>query len=222
MKVPILLLFLALTSTVAAPLAAQETPPQPTTITATKTDIRSAANETVFIFTGLVRIEATALVLTCDRLEVVALRSAKKLKELKGSDLGDSDKFKSLLATGNVRIVQPGRTATCGRAEILPQENRITLEQNPFVQLEDTSTVTGDKLILYRGQEGIERIEGDGVKMSGPPIKDLSAKAKTPKPSGTETSTPAAPATTPPANAPAHSPGAPQITLPGTTPEKKP
>lgn len=223
MKSPALLLGLVLALGILPGVSAEETPPQPTVITAKFTEVKSSGAETIFILTGLVRVEATALVMTCDRLEIVALRSAKQLKELKGATLGDPDKFKSLIATGNVRIVQPGRVATCGRAEILPQENRITLEDHPFVELED-STVAGDVLNLYRGEKGIEKIDGTGIKMTGPPIKDLSDRApKTPKAPSPNSAAPAA--SSPPS---AVVPDAPKITLPeiapapGKTPEKKP
>lgn len=201
MKLRALLLGLVLSAGLATSLRAQETPPQSTVIKAKFTEMKSSDTETEFLLTGNVRVEATALLLTCDRLEIVALRSAKRLKELKGSTLADPDKFKSLIAIGNVRIVQNDRIATCGRAEILPQEDRITLTEKPFIQ-DGQNEYTGSKITMYRGEEKVEIEDSHFV---GPPVKDLSKQAT--KSAG------APPATTTP-------PGAPQISLP--TPEKKP
>lgn len=213
---PLLGLLLGLTAATTAAFA-QETEPQPTVITAKFVKSQSVQEETHFLLTGNVRVEATALLLTCDRLEIIALRSARRLKELKDSSLGDADKFKSLIATGNVRIVQNGRIATCGRAEILPQEDRIVLTENPLIE-DGGNLHAGTKITLYRGEE---RVEVEDARFVGPPVKDLSKQAtKTPNPPAPSP----APANSKPATPPSSpAPGAPQISLPGSTaPEKKP
>ena len=53
-----------------------------------------------------------------------------------GATLGKYGKFKYLLATGHVRIVQGDRVATCGRAEVFPGDDRIVLTENPVVKIE--------------------------------------------------------------------------------------
>ena len=49
--------------------------------------------------------------LYCDNLKVVAIRKGDPT-----ATLGEYGYFKSLVATGRVRIVQGDREATCGRA----------------------------------------------------------------------------------------------------------
>jgi len=49
----------------------------------------------------------------------------------KQDTLGKQERFKSLVATGKVRIVQGEREATCEHAEVLPGEDRITLTGGP-------------------------------------------------------------------------------------------
>lgn len=147
---------------------------QPTIITCQqRAELQSSPTETTFVLTGLVTVEATNMKLTCDRLEIVALRSVKELS-VKGNF--DPDKFKSLVAIGRVRIEQLDRIATCGRAEVLPQENLILLTENPMVQ-DGESTMTGDRIKLLRGERQGMIVEGP-VRMIGAPIKDLSAEKK--------------------------------------------
>ena len=55
----------------------------------------------------------------------------------KDDTVGKQDRFKSLIAVGNVHIVQGEREATCARAEVRPREDRITLTGNLFWQKTD-------------------------------------------------------------------------------------
>lgn len=178
---PLLLLpALALCAAVSVPArAAEDTPPRKTVITSKgRAEFQSSETETTFIFNQLVTVEATGLDMTCDRLEVVALRPAKRLKELGDKKLADADKFKSLLATGRVRIVQGNRVATCGRAEVLPGENKIVLSDNPMVVVDDGFPVTGDRIIMLKDQQQVI-VEGP-ARIEGPAIKDLGAKKEKP------------------------------------------
>lgn len=152
----------------------------PTTIESRQLDMRSTDTETTFVFEGLVRVTATNLELTCDRLEVIALRS-----DDEPDAIGELGQFKSLVATGRVRIVQGDRIATCERAEVLPGEERITLTGRPMVRDRD-STATGDRMVLYRGERRavIESGAEGPVRITLPPIRDLGFRDETPS-SGT-------------------------------------
>lgn len=151
---------------VAAPALAQSAAEQPTVIESQLLDMRSTDTETSSLFTGNVVVTGTNMKLTCDRLEVVALRSADA-----SAAIGTVEKFKSLIATGNVHIVQGDREATCGRAVVLPGDDKIILTLKPVVTDRGVGwTWTGDELLLLRGER---QVRGTNVRIVGPPVKDL-------------------------------------------------
>jgi lipopolysaccharide export system protein LptA len=157
------------------PLRGAEAPVTETVIEAAACDIQSTDTQTVSVFTGNVTVTGSNLRLTCDRLDVVSLRSGDRR-----DTLGQQDRFKSLVATGKVRIVQGDREATCERAEVLPGEDRITLTGGPMVvDHGNNSTATGEPLILYRGDR---RVRGSNVRITLPPVKDLGFDRKQPPP----------------------------------------
>jgi lipopolysaccharide export system protein LptA len=149
-----------------APLARAAVAPQPTELTCDHMDMWSEGEETKAICTGHVTLTGTDLRIVADRIELTATR------------LGDDkaavptlEKFRYLLATGNVSITQGSRTATCGRAEVLPREEKVVLTENPVVIDRATDFVSaGEKITMLRGQE---RVEVEKPRLTGPPIKDL-------------------------------------------------
>lgn len=160
------------------PVRAAEEPAPETVIEATTCDLQSTDTQTVSVFTGNVIVTGNNIRITCDRLDVVSLRSGDKL-----DTLGKQDRFKSLIATGRVRIVQGDREATCERAEVLPGEDRITLTGRPMVvDHGNNSTATGEPLVLYRGKR---RIDGTNVRIVLPPLKDLGFDKKQQPPTPT-------------------------------------
>lgn len=149
-----------------------------TVIEAQACEITSTDTQTLSIFTGNVTVTGNDIRITCDRLEVVSLRSGAK-----EDTLGKQDRFKSLVASGKVRIVQGDREATCERAEVLPGEDKITLTGRPMVvDHGNNSTATGEPLVLRRDQR---RIDGTNVKIVLPPMKDLGFDRKQPPPTPT-------------------------------------
>jgi lipopolysaccharide export system protein LptA len=140
--------------------------PADTVITAESFESRSTPAQTVSVFSGNVSVAGNDIKITCDRLEVVSLRGGDKTDVI-----GRQERFKSMLATGRVHIVQGDREATCERAEVLPGEDKVILTGRPtVVDHGNNSTATGDPLILYRGQR---RVEGTNVRITLPPLKDL-------------------------------------------------
>lgn len=147
-------------------LRAQNVTPQNTVIESESFDWRSTDTETTSVFTGRVVVTGTNLRLTCDRLEIVALRSGDP-----DATIGKIEAFKSLVATGNVRIIQGDREAACGRAEVLPGDDKILLTGSPVVVDHSVNwTWTGDELEMLRGER---QIRGRNARFTGPPIKDL-------------------------------------------------
>jgi len=111
------------------------------------------------------------ITLNCDFLKVIATRVGEKT-----ATLGKYGKFKYMLATGNVKIVQGDRVATCGRAEVFPGEDRIVLTDNPEVDIESEHyKATGPRMVLYRGQRRavIEGNPHERTHITLPAIKDL-------------------------------------------------
>jgi lipopolysaccharide export system protein LptA len=196
----------AVKSTAPAPA----TPPVPTVIESGSAEMVSTAKETTFTFRNGVTVTATNMKLTCDHLEVVALRSGDP-----AATFGKQEDFKSLVAVGGVRIVQSDREATCERAEVFPGEDKVVLTGNPVVRSMDGQyQATGPKMVLHRGERRAQIIgeAGERPRISLPPLKDLGyEKEKEKKKAGEKAAPPekSAPETAPPF-----------ITVPFTPPQK--
>lgn len=164
------LLFLSLLASPAA-LRAAEVPPVPTVITSTKMEMWSTDTETHSIFQENVVVTGTNIKITCDRLDVTATRLDDP--KTKDATVGTLEKFKTLVATGNVHILQGDREITCGRAEVFPGEDRVVLTEKPVV-IDKTGpyVATGTRIVLLRGER---RLFGDNIKLQGPPIRDQGA-----------------------------------------------
>jgi lipopolysaccharide export system protein LptA len=131
-------------------------------------DTISTDKEITSTFRDKVVVTGNNLKLTCDFLTVIAIR-----KDSSTAALGKYGYFKSLVATGHVRILQADREATCGRAEIFPGEDKIVLSESPVVR--DTgneSSFTAPVLELYRGQRRAVA-PGGGTRIVLPALKDL-------------------------------------------------
>lgn len=185
-------------------------PPVPTVIESGSADMVSTDKETTFTFRKDVVVTATNMKLHCDELVVVARRSGDA-----AATIGKQEKFKSMLATGNVRIIQNDREATCGRAEVFPDEDKVVLTENPRVRIQgDDHVITGPRMELHRGERRAV-ILGDETarpRITLPPLKDLGYEKEKPKEKKpAEKDAPAAPAAA----------DAPPISVPGLTPPPK-
>ena len=177
MKTSPLCIAVAFAAGLIAPTAihAEAPPPPPTVIESQSLDMHSSADETVSIFTGNVVVTGNDLRITCDRLEVVSVRIGDK-----ADTIGQQDKFKSLLAIGHVHIVQGDREASCGRAQVLPRDDKVILTENPVVIDHGNNTVaTGEPLVLLRGER---RVTGQNVHITLPALKDLGFGKNAPLP----------------------------------------
>lgn len=146
---------------------AQDAEPQPTVIeSAGPGEMVSTDEETTITFRDRVVVTGTNIRLSCDYLEVVVQRKGDP-----SATIGKVDKFRSLLATGNVRIVQGDREAVCGRAEVKPDEDKIVLSESPVVAFHgDGSRLAGSRITMFRGDRRV--IVQDPVSTL-PPLKDL-------------------------------------------------
>jgi lipopolysaccharide export system protein LptA len=171
----------------AVALRAQDLPP--TVITSDHGEVVSSETEITCTFRSNVTVTGTNMKITCDQLVVVANRTG----DAKAT-LGNPEKFKSLVATGKVRILQNDREAVCERAEVFPGEDKVVLSGNPKVRTLDGSYVADGPVIeLYRGQR--RAVILGGVRLTLPPLKDLGYGKEPEKPAsapsiGTPSTTP--------------------------------
>jgi lipopolysaccharide export system protein LptA len=192
------------------PAAATATPAVPTVIESGSAEMVSTEKETVFTFRNGVTVTGTNLKLTCDHLEVIALRTGDP-----NATFGKQENFKSLIATGKVHIIQSDREATCERAEVFPGDDKVVLTGDPKVRSVDGQyQATGPKMVLHRGERRAQIISeaGERPRISLPPLKDLGYEKEKEKKK--------VPAQTPPPSAPPSEPAAPIITVPLTPPSK--
>ena len=137
-----------------------------TVLTADDLDMRSTPTETTAICTGNVVLEGTNMKITCDRLEIVASRLGDR-----DATIGEFKGFKSLIATGNVHLVQGDREATCGRAEVLPLEEKVILSTDPVVRDSSSGFIAaGRRITLFRGER---RLKVEAPRLTASPIQDL-------------------------------------------------
>ena len=200
-----------------AAAAAPAAPLVPTVIESGSAEMVSTEKETTFTFRKNVKVTATNMTLTCDELVVVAKRSGDP-----AATLGKQENFKSLIATGNVHLVQNDREATCGRAAVYPGDDKVELTENPVVRsVKEGWVQTGPKMVLHRGERRaiIESVGDERPRLTLPPLKDLGYEKEKPKAKkdGEKPAAESAPSTetAPPASSP------PAITVPGLTPPPK-
>jgi len=143
-----------------------ELPPQKTTLDCDHADMWSVGDATHGVCTGSVVLTGTNLRLTCDRLEFVALGVGDKT-----STLPTLEKFQSMVATGHVVIVQGEREASCGRAEVLPHDDKVILTEQPILVDHGTGwTSSGEKITMLRGER---RVVVEKSHVTGPALRDL-------------------------------------------------
>ena len=157
------------------PAAVRAADPPPTVIESRSLDMRSTTDETESVFTGNVVVTGNDLRITCDRLDVISTRIGDNT-----DTIGKQDRFKSLLATGHVHIVQGDREASCGSAQVLPRQDMVILTDHPVVIDHGNNTIaTGDPIQLLRGER---RVQGTNVHITMPGIKDLGFGKNAPLP----------------------------------------
>lgn len=165
---PFRLLFLSLLPGLLAVWAPAQSAALQTTVIESdgRGEMVSTDKDTTITFRDNVRVTGTNMKLNCDYLEVVVIRTGDQ-----SATLGKLDKFRSMLATGNVRIIQGDREAACGRAEVLPEQEKVVLSGNPVVVDHDQNTrIAGEKITMLRGQR---KVEVDKPVLTAPPLKDL-------------------------------------------------
>jgi len=172
---PSVLLALSLCGALAGAALRAADDSQPTVITSDHLEARSTDTRTYSTFTGHVVVTGTNIHITCDELDVVSTRSGTRAETI-----GTQAQFEHLEAIGRVRIAQGDREASCGRAEVRPQDDQIILTEDPVVTDRSNGTHwTGDTITMLRNQR---RVIVGHPRVTGPPIKDLGFDKHTPPP----------------------------------------
>jgi len=115
-----------------------------TTITSDRMELETTADFNIFKFFDNVHLVGNEIEATCDELEVTAFKNSSS----QGS-LANDESIKKILARGHVFIKQPTRTIHAGKATILPQEGRVTLEDAPQV-VDEEGVVKGYRIVFYK------------------------------------------------------------------------
>ncbi|MFA5257388.1 MAG: LptA/OstA family protein [Opitutales bacterium] len=136
-----LYLILLLAACLASGPAARAADTPQTVIDSDKLDLVAGETTNSFVFEGNVNADGQGMLLTCERLEVLAARTA----SAKGT-VGKMGAVESVVATGNVRIEQAGRVAVAGKAEVMPAEGLVILSDHPKI-IDSRATVEGWKII---------------------------------------------------------------------------
>ncbi len=109
--------------------------------------MRSQRNMNHFRFQGKVRVESTNLTLESEQLEIISLRE----EDLDQTDvmIGEFGGIQRIIAKGHVVILQAGRRAEAGIAEIFPIEGKLVLKDSPRV-LDGQGEVRGWRITFLK------------------------------------------------------------------------
>lgn len=165
-----------------------EKPPVATEIESVRLQVQNDGDNAYFHFSESVVLTATNMIVECDSLEVFATREAQEQ-----SNIGKFSAIQEIIASGNVKIVQEERTATCQKAVVQPNQERIVLSGNPVV------VQPGGRLVTYNPEDEIVLDRGNGrisintkgprkLRLTGSAISDLGFENQGPIPTATEDS----------------------------------
>jgi lipopolysaccharide export system protein LptA len=101
----------------------------------------------VSVFTGHVVVVGTNFHMTCQEMTV---------------NFTKDNKVDTIIAVGDVVIVQPGRVTNCGRADYFHDEDKFILTDQPVIHDHD-NIVSGPKIIIYRTTQKMEVIGHSNV-----------------------------------------------------------
>lgn len=145
--------------------------PQNTIVTADRLEMKNTGVESHLIFIGNVHLTGTNLTVSCDRVEIYAEQVPDIRDPEKKATIGKIGALTRILALGHVKISQEGRTATAGRAEVMPLEDKIVLTEEPVVTDTETQvTVSGTRMTFFRGEKAAQ-VENPQV--VGPALPNL-------------------------------------------------
>lgn len=139
-----------------------------TVITGDHLEMLSGDEKSEFHITGRVQVTGTNLRLTCDELHITSVKRGDP-----SDTIGKIGKVTEIIAIGNVRVEQKGRSASGGRAEFFPEEGKVLLTDRPMVT-DAQGTVSGTEIEWFHGQRrALVRGGEHRVKVTLPQLPDL-------------------------------------------------
>ena len=169
-------------SLIAAPVPAlhaiDSMPASSTDIVGDQVVSNTLGSETTTVLTGHVVVTGNNIRINCDYLKAISTSASE------GSAAGTGQHYKFILATGHVQIFDGAIEAICGRAELVPDSERITLWEKPIIKDHKKGTVFTGEPVILTGHGKDYAVSGTGVHITGlAPIQELApSQAPAPKP----------------------------------------
>jgi lipopolysaccharide export system protein LptA len=140
---------------------------QPISVTSKKFSARNVPGGKEAVFEGEVKVRQGELTLTCDKLAIVYDEERAKASADSGArhapkELQSVSGIKSIIASGNVKIVQNERMATAGKAEYDNLRRTITLTDGPPRLWQGPDVMMAHTVIIYLDENRSELRGGDG------------------------------------------------------------
>ncbi len=165
-----LVVFFAASSVCLAPcndfLALGPDSDQPINITSKRFTAKNVAGGKEVTFEGTVKVQQGDLTLTSDRLTILydekqgSGNGASPLKKSQ-KELQSASGIKTIVASGNVKIVQNDRMATAGKATFDNLKRTITLSEGPPRLWQGPDALTAQNIVIYLDENRSELVGGD-------------------------------------------------------------
>jgi lipopolysaccharide export system protein LptA len=141
---------------------------QPISVTSKKFTARNVPGGKEAVFDGEVKVKQGELTLTCDKLAIIydeerAKAYAEPSLRQGPKELQSVSGIKSIIASGNVKIVQNERMATAGKAEYDNLRRTITLTDGPPRLWQGPDVMMAHTVIIYLDENRSELRGGDGA-----------------------------------------------------------
>ena len=118
---------------------------KPTVITSDKQWLVGGTESDRYFFEGDVKAVGTDMDVSCDKAEV-GIRKRK----------GGGHSINKIDLYGNVNLSSGLKAATCGKAEIFPEDEMVVLSEDPVViDREDNTRVSGPRMVYNRGRRSM-------------------------------------------------------------------
>ncbi len=139
---------------------------QPINITSKRFTAKNVVGGKEATFEGTVKVQQGDLTLTSDRLTILydekqgSGNGASPLKKSQ-KELQSASGIKTIVASGNVKIVQNDRMATAGKATFDNLKRTITLSEGPPRLWQGPDALTAQNIIIYLDENRSELVGGD-------------------------------------------------------------
>ncbi len=139
---------------------------QPINITSKRFTAKNVTGGKEVTFEGTVKVQQGDLTLTSDRLTILydekqgSGNGASPLKKSQ-KELQSASGIKTIVASGNVKIVQNDRMATAGKATFDNLKRTITLSEGPPRLWQGPDALTAQNIIIYLDENRSELVGGD-------------------------------------------------------------